>query len=569
MRLFDVLKKGGFMIQNGTTGALRAHQGLTLKTFAGLLFAVLFALSLACVSPAKSYASSSVTYIAVLGADTWENSNGSKHAPHADLLSVARVDTKSGLVSILSIPRDLEYAHPINENAGANCPFYDRFTETIDSSWSNYDEALAAGAKETCKVIKSFTGINVSKYVVLDMYTYQDVVDKLGGVKVDIPFGIKDYGKYWVPEGESGKYVSINGGKAGKFTLHGYDAMIASRARVPYGSYQYRDPDAEYKWGTVLKYYKGSYADLLLKMEYSNGVPYLGLDQDATRQFLNRRTFGMLVNKGLDKSGGAVSFVWDTLIGSDLMWTNLSKSEVTNIGNALTKAKKNNKFTMYGASICTSVGGARKVIKGKEQFVIPTSDRQSQINATVKQFKAGKPMTKGFGDEVIIGATKGTKAKVGGTTYKVTSASTVTVTKAANKKTVSIPATVTINNKKFKVTAIAAKSMKGSKIRTVKIGNNVKTITAKAFANSKATTVVLGKNVAKIGKNAFKASKVKTLKVKTLKLKKANVKGSLAGSNVKTVKVSVAKAKKAATVKKYTKIFAKSNSKAKADPVVK
>lgn len=64
---------------------------------------------------------------------------------------------------------------------------------------------------------------------------------------------------------------------------------------------------------------------------------------------------------------------------------------------------------------------------------------------------------------------------------------------------------------------------------------------AKAGGSSKyVTKIVLGKNVKKISKGAFKnCSKVKTLVVKSKKLKKASVKNALKGSKVNKVKVKV------------------------------
>ena len=112
----------------------------------------------------------------------------------------------------------------------------------------------------------------------------------------------------------------------------------------------------------------------------------------------------------------------------------------------------------------------------------------------------------------------GQKATVSGSTYTVTSTSkgTVAFTKAKNAKTVTIPATVKVNGKTFKVNKIAAK--------------------------------------------AFKGKKTKKIIVKTKALTKKSVKGSLKGSKVKTVKVKVGSKKvNKKYVKKYKKIFTKKN----------
>ena len=79
------------------------------------------------------------------------------------------------------------------------------------------------------------------------------------------------------------------------------------------------------------------------------------------------------------------------------------------------------------------------------------------------------------------------------------------------------------------------------------------------------TEIVIGKGVRKISRNAFAGTKVNTLIVKTKKLKKKSVKGSLKGSSVKTVRVQIGSKKvNKKYIKKYKKIFTKKNAGRKA-----
>ena len=117
------------------------------------------------------------------------------------------------------------------------------------------------------------------------------------------------------------------------------------------------------------------------------------------------------------------------------------------------------------------------------------------------------------------GAQNGQIVTVGGSDYKVLSAekATVAFAKAANKKSVTVPATIKVNGKTFKVTKISA--------------------------------------------NAFKGSKASKMIVKTKSLKKASVKGSLKGSKIKTVQVKVGNKKtNKKFVNSYKKIFTKKNA---------
>lgn len=173
----------------------------------------------------------------------------------------------------------------------------------------------------------------------------------------------------------------------------------------------------------------------------------------------------------------------------------------------------------------------------------------------------------------------GYKVTKSGINYKVTSITakggTVKVTGIADtkKSTLKVPASITINKKKYQVTAVSANACKGNKtLKTVILGSKVTKIGDRAFENcTKLTRVVFGKQVKTVGEKAFyKCKKLKTLELKgaktvfkkqslaktaskvQLKTKKANVKTyekRLKKAGVK--KVTVPAAKKA--VKKSTK----------------
>ena len=122
---------------------------------------------------------------------------------------------------------------------------------------------------------------------------------------------------------------------------------------------------------------------------------------------------------------------------------------------------------------------------------------------------------------VIPADATGQTVKYNGSTYQITSdkdsSRTAMLVKAKNAKTVTIPATVNIYGKKYKVTKIKSK----------------------AFAKSKATKLI----------------------VKTKKLSKKRVKGALKKSKVTRVKVSVGKKSlNRKYVKKYRKYFTKKNA---------
>lgn len=108
-----------------------------------------------------------------------------------------------------------------------------------------------------------------------------------------------------------------------------------------------------------------------------------------------------------------------------------------------------------------------------------------------------------------------------------------------DKSSVSVPAAITYYGKKYKVTQINANAFKGKKIRTVTISANVKKLCSKAFNGSKTATLI----------------------IRSKKLTKASVKGSLKGSSIKTIRVKVgSKKQNKAYVKKYKGFFTKKNA---------
>ena len=113
-----------------------------------------------------------------------------------------------------------------------------------------------------------------------------------------------------------------------------------------------------------------------------------------------------------------------------------------------------------------------------------------------------------------------------GSSYKVTKSGEVTFAKPKSsvKGTVTIPDTVTIDGITYKVTAIEANAFKNNK--------NI-------------TKVIIGKNVTVIGNNAFSGcKKLKTITVKTTKLKSVGKK-ALKGIHAKAkIKVPKSKLKK-------------------------
>ena len=133
---------------------------------------------------------------------------------------------------------------------------------------------------------------------------------------------------------------------------------------------------------------------------------------------------------------------------------------------------------------------------------------------------------------------KGQVVTVGNLKYKVTSTSAKTVSvakKVKSTKSVTIPATIKISGKSYKVTAIGASVWKNDKtIQTITVGNNVQTIGANAWNGAKnlKKITIKGSSLKKVGSNALKGIYKKAV-IKVPSSKKAAYKKILKGKGQK------------------------------------
>ena len=135
----------------------------------------------------------------------------------------------------------------------------------------------------------------------------------------------------------------------------------------------------------------------------------------------------------------------------------------------------------------------------------------------------------------------------GGGVYEISgSAAVLTKPKNKNITKLTVPAAVSLNGKKYKVTSVDAKACKGlKKLKTVIIGQNVTAIKKNAFYGcTKLTDLTIGKNVKSIGRSAFQGCKnLKTITFKTAKLTSKSVGAKAFRGTPAKAKVKVPKKK--------------------------
>ncbi len=208
------------------------------------------------------------------------------------------------------------------------------------------------------------------------------------------------------------------------------------------------------------------------------------------------------------------------------------------------------------STISSSIGTVNVTMSDSASWTLSADSTISSISGTGSINYNGHTLTVGStkytsgspGASGINGSDSSTVAEdatytVADQSYTVTSTAsdqsegTVTFSSAKNTKKVIVPDTITLGDgNTYKVTSVSAEAFTGSNIRTVVLGKNIKTLEKNAFSGSKAKKVVL----------------------KTKKLTKKNVKGSLKNSKVKTVKLKLGSSKaNEKYITKYTKFFTK------------
>ena len=152
-------------------------------------------------------------YVLVLGSDSREGSGTSDKAAESgdnqrsDVMILMRVDASNKQITMVTVPRDTPY-------------------RTSDGQLVKINEAYnIGGAPESIKAVSQLTGVNISHYAEVHFSELQDIVDKLGGVEVnvDIKLSYKD--------ALTGETVTL---EPGTQVLNGQQAQLFARARHEY-----------------------------------------------------------------------------------------------------------------------------------------------------------------------------------------------------------------------------------------------------------------------------------------------------------------------------------------------
>ncbi|MEE0476637.1 MAG: LCP family protein, partial [Adlercreutzia sp.] len=144
----------------------------------------------------------------------------------SDSMILTRVDPQNKKVTMVSMHRDTEI-----EIEGYGL-------QKLNASYAIGGPALAI------KTVSQMAGVPISHYAEINFDGFEDVVDALGGVEVDVPMEIND--------DEAGGHVD-----AGEQTLTGEEALILCRSRHSYDEYgdgdRYRAANQRLVLGAIAK----------------------------------------------------------------------------------------------------------------------------------------------------------------------------------------------------------------------------------------------------------------------------------------------------------------------------
>jgi LCP family protein required for cell wall assembly len=144
-----------------------------------------------------------------------------------DSMMVASVDPLNHKVTLLSLPRDLWVSVPgagdMKINAAWETGVY-KYLGKISPNSTN-PQAISAGFKTADEVVGQVLGINIDYNALVDFQAFQQAVDTVGGININVPSDLVDPTMAW--ENHNNPTLA----KAGQQTMSGAQALLYVRSR--------------------------------------------------------------------------------------------------------------------------------------------------------------------------------------------------------------------------------------------------------------------------------------------------------------------------------------------------
>ena len=140
-----------------------------------------------------------------------------------DTIFIVTVDPKTNSTAMMGIPRDLLVDIPYSSGSGT---YQDRInTVYVAGELNGYDQG---GVQLLEDVIKSNFDIDIDKYVMVDFEGFEELIDGLGGIDVDVPDEV--YDPYFSFSEKPGDY-NPQYFEPGRQHMDGHTALAYSRIR--------------------------------------------------------------------------------------------------------------------------------------------------------------------------------------------------------------------------------------------------------------------------------------------------------------------------------------------------
>lgn len=164
--------------------------------------------------------------VLLLGGDAGAGREGLR----PDSMTVASVDADTGRTVLISLPRNMEGV-PIPESNPLHALYPDGYRCKDESCMLNALYTLAwdkkslfpndsnPGVTTTQQVIEEITGLKINYYALVDMGAFQDLIDAVGGIYLNIPYDVplSAEGYYPVRYLPAGENVYLDGATALEF----------------------------------------------------------------------------------------------------------------------------------------------------------------------------------------------------------------------------------------------------------------------------------------------------------------------------------------------------------------
>jgi LCP family protein required for cell wall assembly len=176
--------------------------------------------------------------VLVIGSDTRDGetaaeakqfgSSATAGGQRSDTIKIVHVDPQTGTASTLSIPRDT-FVDLSGVPASSGVSTKNKINAAF-ATGPNDPDPSGTGANGLVKTIENTFGIPISHWIVVNFFGLMDAVQALGGVSMDVPYPVRDYGDC-NGNGVFENCTGLNIPTIGCQTLSGTQALELSRSR--------------------------------------------------------------------------------------------------------------------------------------------------------------------------------------------------------------------------------------------------------------------------------------------------------------------------------------------------